>query len=253
MPDVPGLPAAPAPDPRAMPPKSTVDEIRARFDADVERFASLDTGQATTVDAPLVLDLIAEAAASVTPHARSLLDVGCGAGNYALRVLRELPDLDVDLLDLSRPMLDRAAARVGAATAGAVRTLQGDVRDLDLGDACYDLVVTGAALHHLRTEAEWEAVFAALHRALRPGGSVWLSDLVTHDTEAVQALMWRRYGAYLTDLKDEAFRDHVFAYVQREDTPRSLVYQLDLLRCVGFRGVDVLHKTSVFAAFGGIR
>lgn len=236
-----------------MPDKSTVDEIRARFDADVERFSSLDTGQATTIDAPLVLDLIAEAAASVTPAARDLLDIGCGAGNYALRVLQELPGLSVDLIDLSRPMLDRAAERVGAATAGAVRTIQGDVRDLDLGEARYDLVVTGAALHHLRTEAEWEAVFASVHQSLRPGGSFWLSDLVTHDIEAVQALMWQRYGDYLTDLKDEAFRDHVVAYVEKEDTPRSLVYQLDLLRHAGFRKVDVLHKTSVFAAFGGVR
>ena len=236
-----------------MPDKSTVDEIRARFDADVERFSSLDTGQATTIDAPLVLDLIAEAAASVTPAARDLLDIGCGAGNYALRVLQELPGLSVDLIDLSRPMLDRAAERVGAATAGAVRTIQGDVRDLDLGEARYDLVVTGAALHHLRTEAEWEAVFASVHQSLRPGGSFWLSDLVTHDIEAVQALMWQRYGDYLTDLKDEAFRDHVVAYVEKEDTPRSLVYQLDLLRHAGFRKIDVLHKTSVFAAFGGVR
>ena len=34
--------------------ESTVDEIRQRFDADVERFSHLDTGQSTTVDAPLV-------------------------------------------------------------------------------------------------------------------------------------------------------------------------------------------------------
>jgi tRNA (cmo5U34)-methyltransferase len=33
--------------------KSSVDEIRRRFDADVERFSNLDTGQSSTVDAPL--------------------------------------------------------------------------------------------------------------------------------------------------------------------------------------------------------
>lgn len=236
-----------------MPVKSTVDEIRARFDADVERFSTLETGQATTVDAPLILDLIAEAAAAATPHARDLLDIGCGAGNYALRLLQELPGLRVDLVDLSRPMLDRAAERVGAVARHAPATLQGDVRDLDLGDGRYDLVVTGAALHHLRTEAEWETVFASVFRALRPGGSFWLSDLVEHDVEAVRTLMWRRYGDYLAGLRDEAYRDHVLAYVEQEDSPRSLVYQLDLLRRVGFQQVDVLHKTSVFAAFGGVR
>ena len=47
--------------------------------------------------------------------------------------------------------------------------------------------------------------------------------------------MKERYGEYLTRLKDEAYRDHVFAYVEREDTPRSLTFQLDLMREVGFR------------------
>jgi len=35
--------------------KSTVDEIRSRFDADVERFSNLTTGQSATIDAPLAI------------------------------------------------------------------------------------------------------------------------------------------------------------------------------------------------------
>jgi tRNA (cmo5U34)-methyltransferase len=65
--------------------------------------------------------------------------------------------------------------------------------------------------------------------------------------------MWDRYGAYLTQLKDEADRDHVFAYVAQEDTPRPLMFQLDLLRSVGFGEVEILHKNNCFAAFGAIK
>src|SRR5208337_2328306 len=97
--------------------KSTVNEIRQRFDADVERFSNLDTGQSATVDAPLALALVAQAAAVSTPHASRVLDVGCGAGNYTLKLLEQLPNLDVTLIDLSRPMLDRATARVRQSTA----------------------------------------------------------------------------------------------------------------------------------------
>src|SRR5947209_17999377 len=107
--------------------KSTVDEIRRRFDDDVERFSNLETGQAATVDAPLAMALVAEAAAVVTPHARHVLDVGCGAGNYTLKLLELLPGLDTTLVDLSRPMLDRAVHRVSAATQGSVTPVQGDV------------------------------------------------------------------------------------------------------------------------------
>jgi tRNA (cmo5U34)-methyltransferase len=233
--------------------KSTVDEIRARFDADVERFSNLDTGQAATIDAPLVMDLITSAAAAVTPDARDVLDIGCGAGNYTIKLLGKLPGLSATLIDLSDPMLRRATQRAKDAGASAVTALQGDVRDLPLAEGGFDIILAAAVLHHLRNDAEWEDVFAKFHRALRPGGSLWISDLVEHSTQAVQSLIWRRYGEFLTNLKGDKYRDQVFAYVEHEDTPRSLIYQHDLLREVGFSRVEILHKNGPFAAFGAVK
>ncbi len=233
--------------------KSSVDDIRRRFDADVERFSNLETGQSATIDAPLAMTLVAQTAAATTPHARHVLDVGCGAGNYTLKLLQHIPNLDVTLIDLSRPMLDRATERVSRATSGTVTALQGDIREVELGEGRFDIVVAAAVLHHLRTDGEWRSVFTAIYRALRPGGSVWVFDLVESSIPAVQRLMWNRYGEYLSALKDEVYRDHVFAYVEQEDTPRPLTFQLDLLRDVGFAQVDVLHKNVCFAAFGAVK
>ena len=233
--------------------KSTPDEIRQRFDCEVERFSNLQTGQSATIDAPLVLDLISSAAAATTPHGRTLLDVGCGAGNYTLKLLEKLPNLDVTLIDLSGAMLSRAVERVKPKTEGHVTSLQGDVRGISLRDGSFDVIVAAAVLHHLRNDSEWEAVFTNFHRALRPGGSIWISDLIDHTFPAVQQLMWSRYGDYLSNLKDDAYRDAVFAYVAKEDTPRSIMFQIDLLRRVGFEHVEILHKNSVFAAFGAVK
>ena len=233
--------------------KSTVDEIRQRFDADVERFSNLETGQSATVNAPLAMALVAQAAAAVTPHARHGLDVGCGAGNYTLKLLERLPNLGVTLIDLSQPMLARARERVGQATRGSVTTIQGDIRQIELPAATYDIVLAAAVLHHLRTDAQWRDVFAAFHRALAPGGSLWIFDLVESSIPAVQSLMQQQYGEYLTHFKDEQYRDHVFAYVEKEDTPRPLLFQLELLRQVGFSQIEVLHKHLCFAAFGAVK
>src|SRR5881275_1873548 len=145
--------------------KSTVEEIRQRFDADVERFSNLEIGQSATVDAPLAMALVAEAAVATTPHARHVLDVGCGAGNYTLKLLERLPGLDATLIDLSRPMLDRAVERVQAATTGTVTAIQGDIRDVPLPTGGFDVILAAAVLHHLRADAEWRSVFAAFHRA----------------------------------------------------------------------------------------
>jgi tRNA (cmo5U34)-methyltransferase len=143
-------------------------------------FSHLETGNTAQVDSVLSLELISEAAAAINPHAHALLDVGCGAGNYSLKILERLPALDVTLVDLSRPMLDRAHERISAATRGAVRAIQADVREVELGEETFDVIVAAAVLHHLRTDSEWQAVFAKLYQALKLGGSLWIYDLVQH-------------------------------------------------------------------------
>src|SRR5580704_3862061 len=92
--------------------KSTLSEIQERFDKDVERFANLITGQQATMDAPLVMDLITQAAKTATPHAKRILDVGCGAGNNTLKLLQMINPMDCDMVDLSLPMLERAQQRI---------------------------------------------------------------------------------------------------------------------------------------------
>ena len=234
--------------------KSTVEEIRHRFDHDVDRFSNLETGQSATIDAPAGLELIANAAAAVNPNATALLDIGCGAGNYSLKLLGCLPLRSIMLIDLSRPMLDRAVERISAANGDVeLTTVQSDIRDAALPPATFDLAVAAATLHHLRTDEEWDRVFGAVYRALKPGGSFWIWDLVLHDPPALQEMMWRRYGDYLTALKGPEYREHVFAYVDAEDTPRPLAWQLDRLRAAGFRTIEVLHKNVCFAAFGAMK
>jgi tRNA (cmo5U34)-methyltransferase len=234
--------------------KSTPEEIRHRFDNDVERFSNLETGQSATIDAPLSLELIAQAARGLRPEAATLLDIGCGAGNYTLKLLQYLPLRAVTLIDLSQPMLDRAVERIHAAAPEvSITAIQGDIREATLPIATFDVAVSAAALHHLRSDHEWQRVFAAVYRSLQPGGCFWISDLVSHQSPAVQEAMWQRYGEYLVSLQGLAYRDRVFAYIEAEDTPRPLVWQLDLLARTGFHALEVLHKNSCFAAFGAIK
>ena len=234
--------------------KSSIVEIRERFDNDVDRFSNIQTGQSATIDAPLAMDLITNAAVATTDPITHVLDIGCGAGNNTIKLREALDsDFNVDLLDLSEPMLRRATQRVSQVNAGQVNAIASDFRDADLADGAYDVVLAAAVLHHLRDDEDWTKAFLKLHRLLRPGGSVWISDFVAHETLSVQEMMWKRYGDYLVSLKDEEYRDQVFDYVDREDSPRPVTYQLDLLRSVGFKNVELLHKNSCFAAFGAVK
>lgn len=233
--------------------KSSIEEIRERFDKDVERFSNLDTGQQSTIDAVFNLELITDAAKAVNPSAESLLDIGCGAGNYTLKMLSKSPGLDCTLLDISSPMLDRAKERVSRETRGKVEIIQHDIREAKLPADAYDIILAGAVLHHLRDESDWEFVFRKIYRSLKEGGSFWISDLIVQDTVAVNNLVEEQYGAYLENLNGKAYRKHVLDYIQKEDSPRSLNYQLDLMKRIGYKHVEILHKKLCFASFGGIK
>ena len=243
--------------------KSSPGTIRERFESDVERFSSLETGQAATVDAVLAMELItdaaiATAAAAGQPIAR-VLDIGCGAGNNTLKLHQSLAaagvadPFDAHLLDLSPNMLATADRRLRDAGFDRVRTIADDFRTADLEDGFYDVILAAAVLHHLRDDADWLAAFERLHALLRPGGSVWITDLVAHETVAVDGLMWDRYDDHLRSLGGVAMVEKVRAYVDLEDSPRPVTYQLELLRRVGFADVELLHKSSCFAAFGAVK
>lgn len=233
--------------------KSTIEEIRARFDSDVARFSNLDTGQVSTIDATVSLELITESAKRVVPDATTLLDIGCGAGNYTLKMLQKLPGLNCTLVDLSRPMLDKALERVSAETNGTVTALQGDIRTLELPENHFDIILAGAVLHHLRDDADWETTFGKLYKLLKPGGCLMISDLVIQESEAVTAYTWERYGDYLEGINGKAYRQNVMDYIAKEDSPRSVTYQTELMKKTGFRSTELLHKNMCFAAFGGIK
>lgn len=233
--------------------KSTIEEIRERFDNDVERFSNLDTGQISTIDATISLELITEAAKRIVPAATQLLDVGCGAGNYTLMMLKKLPGLNCTLVDLSKPMLDKAAERVSEKTEGAVTTLQGDIRNVDLPKDHFDIILAGAVLHHLRDNKDWESTFEKLYDLLKPGGCLMISDLVVQETEAISEYTWERYGDYLEGVNGKVYRQKVMEYIDKEDSPRSVTYQMELMKKVGFQSTEILHKNMCFAAFGGIK
>ena len=233
--------------------KSTVEEIQERFDNDVERFSNLETGQAATIDAPLAMELITHAACATTPDIKTVLDIGCGAGNNTLKLLQSVSSFHCDLVDLSLPMLKRAHQRISSINKGKTNIFQGDIRSLELPVEHYNVVFAAAVLHHLRDDSDWQAAFTKIFNLVAPGGSFWITDLVTQEISPVQTLMWNRYGEYLQSHGGAEYQEKVFAYIDKEDTPRPVTYQLDLLRKVGFSQVELLHKNSCFAAFGAVK
>ena len=230
--------------------KSSPEAIRLNFDQQVERFSNIETGQTTAIDSPLCMELVARSAALLNPHAKKVMDLGCGGGNYAVKITSLLPDVDCTLIDLSANMLEAAQARVSANISGKVLTIQGDYREIPLEENTYDIITAGTTLHHLREDQEWELVFTKVFKALKPGGTFWINDIVISETGEINQLMM---DGWLSVLRKQISPEEIEMYMGRyesEDTPRTLSYQLDLMKQVGFSKTIVLHKHFNFAAFG---
>lgn len=231
--------------------KSTLQEIEERFNKDVERFSNVELGQQTTLDAKFNMDLITGAIARLYPDLKTVLDIGCGAGNYDVRLMQRVNrPLEFTLVDLSQPMLDRAKERIGEFNDSEVRSIKGDFRTAELEPHYYDVIIATAVLHHLRDDEDWKSAFEKLLRLLKKGGSLWVFDMVDHADPRIQDFIYKeKYGEYLTELENDVYRDHVFEYIDKEDSPTSLSYQLDVLKRAGFSSVDVLHKKLNFASY----
>ncbi|MEV4456053.1 methyltransferase domain-containing protein [Microbispora sp. NPDC049633] len=102
-----------------------------------------------------------------------LLDAGCGPGATAVFLARTY-GVRVTGVTVSRFEIDTARARVSDAGVGdLVRVEYGDYAALPYPDASFDAVL---ALESLQNAADLDRVLGELHRVLRPGGRLTLSD-----------------------------------------------------------------------------
>jgi SAM-dependent methyltransferase len=144
------------------------------------------------------------------PHGfATVLDAGCGAGQAFDGIARRFGPQRIVAIDIDPLMIPHAEASA-ARCACPVAVEQGDLAELELTDASFDLVLCHQALHHAEDQV---AVLRNLFRVLRPGGTLLLAESCRSFTRSwiVRAL----------------FRHRV-------DTQRTAAAYLDLVRAAGF-------------------
>ncbi len=120
---------------------------------------------------------------------RTVLDAGCGTGNYSEALLPWVGRIEA--VDLNESMLAQARAKLGEAiAAGRVGLHRSGIDSLPLADASVDAVIINQVLHHLPVDAHWlahRAVFAECARVLREGGVLCIN---TCTAEQLRRSFW---------------------------------------------------------------
>lgn len=111
-----------------------------------------------------------------------ILDVGAGGGHHVAHYAGRFPEARVVGLERDVPSLELARRTIAEAGLGSrAEVRRGDANELDEEDA-YDLVTMSIALHETGGPREYRNVLGRVRRALKPGGTLLVSELPYPDT-----------------------------------------------------------------------
>ena len=172
-----------------------------------------------------------------------VMDLGCGPGTLAEKLLATFPAMHVicsdgsdEMLKLARQRLAAYGERVSYAQAdfGAANWTANLPRQLDA-------VVSARAIHNLRKLKLIGPVYGEIHELLRPGGVFMNIERVNFATPAL-----RRHFREL-QIKN---RGHA---AKMDGAAPNLAQQFSLLKRAGFRDVDCFWRETNTAIIGGFK
>ncbi|MEN6369313.1 MAG: arsenite methyltransferase [Thermotogota bacterium] len=160
----------------------------------------------------------------------TVLDLGSGAGIDCFLAAEKVgPTGRAIGVDMTPDMIDRARENARKEKVANVEFRLGEIEHLPVADVSVDVVISNCVVN---LSPDKPQVFREAYRVLRPGGRMFLSDIVL-----------------LKELP-RAVRESIEAYVGCIAGASLKADYLAAIRAAGFRDVEIVKETSAEAAFG---
>ncbi len=119
--------------------------------------------------------------ARVRRRIKTILDVAAGSGAWSIPFAQAIPGVRVTALDFPEVTAITRQFTQRFAVADRYAYLEGNLREVDFGSECYDLVILGHIIHS--EGAEWgQKLVKKSHRALKDGGLLLIAEIIPNDT-----------------------------------------------------------------------
>ncbi|MBV9123572.1 MAG: class I SAM-dependent methyltransferase [Planctomycetes bacterium] len=138
-----------------------------------------------------------------------ILDLGTGTGQIPIELCRRDPKIQVVALDMAEHMLYLARDNVSRAGLGErIQLERGDAKALPYAADTFGAIISNSIVHHI---PEPRKVLAEMVRVVRPGGCLFVRDLLRPSDEATVQRLVGLYGAEVNAHQRQMFADSLRA------------------------------------------
>ena len=177
-------------------------------ESDAVDYDAMDHSQVNRVFVDDLLVALSRATAPTNGTWR-VFDAGTGTALIPLELIQRGVPMQIVAADAAAHMLRLAERNVaGAGWSGSIECIQRDCKSLPEGDRSFDVVMSNSIMHHI---PEPRSVLAECWRILRPGGLLFIRDLMRPADEATLETLVRQYAGEANHHQQQMFRDSLHA------------------------------------------
>ncbi len=173
-----------------------------------------------------------------------IIELGCGEGDLTQYMLKVMPSLGLEVLDVSAEMLSLAKSKLEA-YGDNVKYVQSDAYDYLklIGEEKYDVIVSAWTIHNFPWDDK-ERIFQQIFSSLKPGGILLLMDKIYVDDLVVAQTYYNGQIARYKKLND-LVREDMLAHEVQDYSPAYKMSETQTkkaLEKVGFKDFKLIDR-----------